>query len=91
MNAQTGPKIQKQLYGETLGHDVRELVCREDMENANLSQSNLLADEVDVDLDMLGTTMMNVVGSHIYSADIVTADDRCQGNRDVQLLEELPQ
>ena len=90
MNAQIGPKIRKQLYGETLGHDVGELVYRGDMENANLSQSNLLADEVDVDLDMLGTTMMDGVGSHIDTAGIVAVDDRRQGNQDVQLLEELP-
>ena len=91
MNAQIGPKIRKQLYGETLGHDVGELVYRGDMENANLSQSNLLTDEVDVDLDMLGTTMMDGVGGHIDNADIVAVDNRSQGNRDVRLLEELPQ
>jgi hypothetical protein len=60
-------------------------------ENANLSQSHLLADEVDVDLDMLGTTMMDGVGSHIDNADIVAVYNRRQGNRDMQLLEELSQ
>jgi hypothetical protein len=61
------------------------------MENANLSQSNLLTDEVDVDLDMFGTTMIDGVGSHIDSVDIVAVDDHRQGNQDMQLLEDSSQ
>ena len=45
------------------------------MENTNLSQNNFLAYEVDVDLNMLGTTMMDGVGGHIDSTNIVAVDD----------------
>ena len=50
------------------------------MENMNLSQSNLLMDKEDADLDMLGTMMMDGVRGHIDSADIVTLDDCRQQN-----------
>jgi hypothetical protein len=45
------------------------------MEHPNLSQSNFLTDKVDVGLDMLRATMMDGVGGHVDSTDIVTVDD----------------
>ena len=45
------------------------------MENANLAESHLLTDEMDVDLNVLGTAMVDRVGCHIDSADVVTVDN----------------
>ena len=42
------------------------------MENPELSQSDLLADEVDVNLDMLRAAVVDRVGSHVDGAHIVT-------------------
>ena len=49
------------------------------------------ADELDVDLDMLGATMMDSVGDHIDRADIVTIDNGRKSKQDVKLLEKLAQ
>ena len=59
------------------------------MENTNFPQSNLLTDEVDVNLDMLRATMMDRVGGHIDRADVVTINKRRRSNGDVELLEKL--
>lgn len=40
------------------------------MKDTNLAYSDLLVNKVDVNLDMLGATV--VVGSHVYRADVVT-------------------
>jgi hypothetical protein len=59
------------------------------VEHPNLSQSNFLADKVDVDLDMLRATMMDGVGGHVDSTDIVTVDDCRRRNGCMKLLEQL--
>ena len=41
------------------------------MEDANLSHGHLLANEVDVDLDMLGATVVDGISSHVNGANIV--------------------
>jgi hypothetical protein len=88
-DSQTGPKVSEQLYRKTLAHDISELVHRGNMEDANLSQCHLLANEVDVDLDMLGATVDGVSG-HIDGATIVVVDHRGQGYKDVKFLKKLP-
>ena len=59
---------------------------RWDMENTELSQSDLFADEVDVDLDVLRATVVDGVGSHVDGAHIVTVDNRRKRDGDVELL-----
>jgi hypothetical protein len=41
------------------------------MEHPDLSQSNLLTDEVNVDLNVLRATMTDRVGGHVDNIDIV--------------------
>ena len=41
------------------------------MEHVNLFQCDLLADEVDVNLDVLCATMVNMFAGHINNIDIV--------------------
>jgi hypothetical protein len=59
------------------------------MEHPNLSQSNLLADKVNVDLNMLRATMMNWICGHIDSTDIVTVDNRRRRYGCMKLLKQL--
>jgi hypothetical protein len=74
-NAKTVPKVQKQLRRKTLRHDVSELLRGRHVENPNLTERHLLTNEVDVNLDVLRTTMLNRVACHVNSADVVTEDD----------------
>jgi hypothetical protein len=61
-NTQTGPKVREELYGETLGHDVSELVSEGHMKDPDLSKRDLLADEVNVELDVLRAPVVDRVG-----------------------------
>ena len=61
------------------------------MQHSNLSQHNLLTDEVDINLNMLRVTMMNRIGRHINGTDVITIDDSRRSNRDVKFLKKLAQ
>ena len=56
------------------------------MKNTNFAKSHLLADEVDVDLDVLGTAVVDRVGCHVDSADVVVVDDSGDPQRNMQFL-----
>jgi hypothetical protein len=42
------------------------------MKDANITTSNVFPREVEVDLDVLGTLMLNRVGGHVDCADVIT-------------------
>jgi hypothetical protein len=46
----------------------------------NLTKRDLLADEVNVDLDVLSPTVMNRVGYHVYNIDVVTKTTMAEGS-----------
>ena len=46
------------------------------MENPNFTKGHLFADEVNVDLDVLRSLVVDGVGRHVDDADIV-AEDNC--------------
>jgi hypothetical protein len=71
----TGPKLIKHRGGETLREDVGELQCRWDMEDADLTDGNLLLDEMKINLHMLRALILNGVGGEIHNADVVTVDE----------------
>jgi hypothetical protein len=88
-NAQTGPKVREELYGETLGHDISELVSGGHMKDPDLSKRDLLADELNVELDVLRAPVVNRVGSHIDHADIVAIDNRSCSEGNVKFLKKM--
>jgi hypothetical protein len=45
------------------------------VKNSNVTESNLLTNKVDVQLDVLGATMMNGVGGEVDSGDVVAEDN----------------
>ena len=59
------------------------------VKNLNTPKGHLLADEVNVELDVLSVLVMNRIGGEVNSRDVVAVEDR--GLRDVakQLLEQL--
>jgi hypothetical protein len=50
------------------------------MENANLAKRDLLANEVNVDLDVLRTSMVDWIGGHVDRTNVVAVDHRGRGN-----------
>lgn len=76
---------------QSLNHDVHELMCRGDMDDTDLPQSNLLTDEVDANLDMLRATMMNQIDYHVDCTNVVAIDNGHRRNQDMKLLKQLSQ
>jgi hypothetical protein len=56
------------------------------MENPNLTKSHLFADEVNVDLDVLCSLVVDGVGRHVDGTDVITEDNSGGGQLDVELL-----
>jgi hypothetical protein len=46
------------------------------VKDTNLTESHLLTDEVNVNLNVLRSSMMNWIGSHIDCNDVITKDER---------------
>jgi hypothetical protein len=59
------------------------------VQDADITDGNMFADEVKVDLDMLCTLMLNGVGGEVDGADVVTVDESVLRQRSMELLEEL--
>jgi hypothetical protein len=59
------------------------------MKNADLAKRDLLPNEVNVDLYMLGPSMLDRVRSHINSTDIVAKDNCGSGEGMMKLAKEL--
>ena len=61
------------------------------MKNADITNSNPLTDEVEVDHDVLGALMLNGVGGHVHGAGVVVVYQDNAAKRSMKLLEKLSQ
>ena len=61
-DAKTGSKLRENVRRQAFGHDVGELLTRGDVKNTKLAEGDALADEEDVELHVLGPSMMHGVG-----------------------------
>jgi hypothetical protein len=61
-DVETGPKLIKHRGVKPLREDVGELRCCQDMEDADLTDGNLLLDEMKINLHMLGALILNGIG-----------------------------
>jgi hypothetical protein len=59
------------------------------MEHSDLTQSNLIMDKVNANLNMPHAAMMNRIPGHVYCADIITVNNHHRSERGVELLEQL--
>ena len=59
------------------------------MEDPNITDSDPVANEVQVDLHMLRPLMLNEVGEEIHGADVVAVDERALGGRVMELCQKL--
>jgi hypothetical protein len=71
---ETGPKLIKHRGGEPLCEDVGKLRCHWDMEDADLTDGNLLSNKMKINLHMTGALMLNRVGGEVHGVDIVAVD-----------------
>jgi hypothetical protein len=75
VNVEIGPKIQKHRSGQTLREDIRELGGCRDMQDTDITNGNAFPNEVEVDLNMLHTLVLNGVGGELDGIDIVVVDE----------------
>ena len=71
-NVETGPKLREDKGGQAFGEDVSELGCRRDVKNADSTKSHSFSNKVKINLNVLGTLMLNRVGRHVNGADVIT-------------------
>jgi hypothetical protein len=55
------------------------------VQDANITDGNMFSDEVNVDLDMLRTLVLNRVGGGVDDAYVVTVDESALGQRSMEL------
>jgi len=61
------------------------------VKDPDVSNGNPLADEVEINLDMLRALMLDGVGGEVHIADVVAVDEGATMKRLVELEEELAQ
>ena len=59
------------------------------MENPNIADGDPVAHEVQVDLHVLRSLMLNGVGGEVHGANFVAVDERALAERAVELRQEL--
>jgi hypothetical protein len=92
-DVETVQKLIKHRGGETLHQDVGELRCRQDMEGADLTDDNLLSDEMKINHHMLHALvlMLNGVGEDVHGANVVTVDESETRWRSLEFMQKLAQ
>ena len=61
------------------------------MQDMNITSSNLLPNEMEVNLDVLGAPMLNRVGRHVDGANVVTINQSSSPKGGMELEQELTQ
>jgi hypothetical protein len=61
------------------------------MEDADLTNDNLLSDEMEINLHMPRALMLNGVGGKVHDADVITVDESTARWRSLELMQELAQ
>lgn len=88
-DAQTGSEIFKQHYGQSLRHDIGELLSSRNVRDAYVPNGHLFPDEVDIQLHMFSTTMMNWILGQVNGGDVVTVHKRGFVELDVKFAEKV--
>jgi hypothetical protein len=60
------------------------------MEDADLTDDDLLSDKMEINLHMLGVLMLNRFGGEVHGADVDTVDKSAPRRRALELMEQLP-
>jgi hypothetical protein len=61
------------------------------VQDIDISDGNAFPDEVEFDIDMLCTLLLNGVGGEVDGVDIVIVDESALWQWSMELLEELPE
>jgi hypothetical protein len=86
LDGETGAKLNECSSRKTFGEDIGILGCRRNMQNADFTNLYFVADEVDVNLNVFCTPMLNRVDRQVDSGYIVAINDCRPVNGAMQFL-----
>jgi hypothetical protein len=85
----TRPKLCEDSLWKTLGEDISKLPTGRHVKNLYMAKSNLIADKMEINLNMLRALMLYWVAGHVDGADVVAENHRSSMERGVELQQEL--
>ena len=88
-NIEVGPEVEEDTRRQPFGEDIGELRARWDMEDAHLAKRHTLPDEVQVDLHVFCTLVLDRVRGEIRRTDVVTVDHSSTRRWATELVEKL--
>ena len=56
------------------------------MKNTNFTKGHALANKVKINLNMFGALMLDRIGGHVHSTDVITINQGCAAQGDVEFL-----
>ena len=87
VDVQIAAELQEHCGRETLCEDVSKLESGGDVQDTHITEGDALSDEVEINLDMLRTLMLNRVRGEINHTDIVTIDNSRTPERRMEFLQ----
>jgi len=90
-HVQTGPELREHRRWKTLGEDVCKLRGGWYVQNLQITDGDPFTNEVKINLDVLGMLMLDWVGRHVESTNVVTIHQCSATERGMKLLEKLAQ
>ena len=87
VDVQIAAEIQEHYGRKTLREDVSKLESGGDVQDTHITEGDALSDEVEINLDMLRTLMLNRVRGEINHTDIVTIDNSRTLERRMEFLQ----
>jgi hypothetical protein len=85
--AETHPEVLEGSRRQTFCENVSELTGTRNLHNAQLAEGDLVPNEVDVYLDVLGVSMMDQIPRHIHTGDVGTVSNCSFRRVTMELLE----
>lgn len=89
--AETASEVQEQSRGQPVREHVGELSRAGDVQHPDLAESNLVANEIYIQLNMFGALVMHRVPAHVNGRDVLAEDHRRGRRRAPELTEERAQ
>ena len=87
VDVQIAAEIQEHCGRKTLRKDVSKLESGGDVQNTHITEGDALSDEVEINLDMLRTLMLNWIRGEINHTDIVIIDNSRTPERLMEFLQ----
>jgi len=90
-DVETGSEFLKNRRRQAFGEYISVLRGCGQMQNSNITNSNTITDEVEINLNVLDVLMLDWIAGHINCANVITVDQSGTMQRIVKLLKELVQ